>query len=247
MKDDPEVQMDDSWLDSRTYSPKGRGGRSGSSRYLRILVIVGSIAMLVGALDPLEGSGVVKNPHDPEAQWAAKDTDRKTAWIGYKAQIAETVPEDQACVQSPGEPTSQFITAVLTTEAISSDLDGRERLEQQQEQHGLGRADTLYVDAAYVTDDTLALDALRQVGHKGGGFLQLRHTLDWFRREHYLPGDLVQVKALLSRGGTLQGTQHISGGGPITDASVRAFVAVPSTKDTVIIPLCSAAIRSAIF
>jgi transposase len=85
-----------------------------------------------------EGSGAVKNPHDPEAQWAAKDTDRKTAWTGYKTQIAETVPE------------------VLTTEAIASDLDGRARLEQQQEQHGLGCADTLYVDTAYVTDDTLA-------------------------------------------------------------------------------------------
>jgi transposase len=103
-----------------------------------------------------ECPGAVKNPHDPEAQWAAKDTDRKTAWIGYKAQIAETVPEDQTSIKPPAEPTSQFITEVLTTEAIASDLDGRERLERQQEQHGLGRADTLYVDTAYVTDDTLA-------------------------------------------------------------------------------------------
>jgi hypothetical protein len=34
---------------------------------------------------------------------------------------------------------------VTTTEAIVSDLEGCERLEQQQEQHGLGRADTKYV------------------------------------------------------------------------------------------------------
>lgn len=102
-----------------------------------------------------ECPGAVKNPHDPDVQWAAKDTDKKTAWVGYKMQIAETVPEEEASKNPKGQPTSQFITEVTTTEAIASDLDGRERLEGQQEQHGLGRADTLYVDTAYVTDDTL--------------------------------------------------------------------------------------------
>jgi len=103
-----------------------------------------------------ETSGTVQNPHDPEAQWAAKDTDKKTAWVGYKVQIAETVPQEQAAVASPGEPTSQFITEITTTEAIASDLDGRRRLEHQQEEHGLGRADVQYADSAYITDDTLA-------------------------------------------------------------------------------------------
>jgi hypothetical protein len=102
-----------------------------------------------------EASGAVKNPHDPEAQWAAKDPAKKTAWVGYKVQIAETVEEIEAA-KPKGEPTEQFLTEVTTTEAIASDLDGRRRLEQQQEQHGLGRADVLYVDGAYVTDDTLA-------------------------------------------------------------------------------------------
>jgi len=104
---------------------------------------------------PQEDSGTVQNPHDPEAQWAAKDQKKTTAWVGYKAQIAETVP-DEAAAKPPGEPTRQFLTEVTTTAAIASDLEGRARLEQQQEQHGLGRADTLYVDTAYVTDDTLA-------------------------------------------------------------------------------------------
>ena len=88
-----------------------------------------------------EDSGTVQNPHDPEAQWAAKDTDKKTAWVGYKAQIAESVPED-GDAKAPGEPTHSFLTEVTTTEAIVSDLEGCQRLEQQQEQHGLGRADT---------------------------------------------------------------------------------------------------------
>jgi hypothetical protein len=102
-----------------------------------------------------EDSGTVQNPHDPEAQWAAKDQDKTTAWVGYKAQVAETVPEETG-PKAPGEPTRAFLTEVTTTEAIVSDLEGCQRLEQQQEQHGLGRADTKYVDGAYVTDDTLA-------------------------------------------------------------------------------------------
>lgn len=102
-----------------------------------------------------EDSGTVQNPHDPEAQWAAKDQNKTKAWVGYKVQIAETVPEDTG-PKTPGEPTRAFLTEVTTTEAIASDLEGGERLEQQQEAHGLGRADTKYVDSAYVTDDTLA-------------------------------------------------------------------------------------------
>jgi len=103
-----------------------------------------------------QDSGSVQNPHDPEAQWAAKDTDKRTAWVGYKVQIAETVADSQNAAPGPGEPTRQFLTEVTTTEAIISDLEGRRRVEQQQEEHGLGRADTLYVDTTYVTDDTLA-------------------------------------------------------------------------------------------
>jgi hypothetical protein len=108
------------------------------------------------AVRPQEGSGTVQNPHDPEAQWAAKDQKKKTAWVGYKVQIAETVPEEPASPKPKEEPTSQFLTEITTTEAIASDLDGRERLERQQEQHGLGRAETVYADSAYITDDTLA-------------------------------------------------------------------------------------------
>jgi hypothetical protein len=102
-----------------------------------------------------EDSGTVQNPHDPQAQWAAKDQNKSKTWVGYKVQIAETVPE-QTGPKAPGEPTCAFLTEVTTTEAIVSDLEGCVRLEQQQEQHGLGRADKKYVDSAYVTDDTLA-------------------------------------------------------------------------------------------
>jgi len=108
------------------------------------------------AARPQEDSGTVQNPHDPEAQWAAKDQKKTKVWVGYKAQIAETVAPEQAEAKPKGEPTEQFLTEITTTEAIASDLDGCERLERQQEEHGLGRADVKYVDGSYVTDDTLA-------------------------------------------------------------------------------------------
>jgi hypothetical protein len=102
-----------------------------------------------------EKSGGVQNPHDPDVQWATKDLAKTKQWEGYKVQIAETVAEDGQ-TKEKGEPTEQFITEVTTTEAIASDLDGRRRVEANQTEHDQGVADELYVDAAYVTDDTLA-------------------------------------------------------------------------------------------
>jgi transposase len=102
-----------------------------------------------------EGSGGVKNPHDPDVQWATKDLAKTTQWEGYKAQLSETV-DDEGKTKENGEPTEQFLTEVTTTEAIASDLAGRRRLEQIQQANGQPPAPELYVDAGYVTDDTLA-------------------------------------------------------------------------------------------
>jgi transposase len=102
-----------------------------------------------------EGSGVVKNPHDPDAQWAAKDQQKKKQWVGYKVQVSETV-DPEAEPKKKGDPTEQFLTEATTTEAIGSDVQGRRDLEQQQEEHGLGVADSLYVDGAYVNAGALA-------------------------------------------------------------------------------------------
>ena len=131
-----------------------------------------------------EDSGTVQNPHDPQAQWAAKDQDKTKTWVGYKAQIAETVPETTG-PKAPGEPTPAFLTEVTTTEAIVSDLEGRERVEQQQEQHGLGRADTLYVDTAYVTDDTLAQAAQEGRSLRGPAHAACNTSGDLFTAEAF--------------------------------------------------------------
>jgi hypothetical protein len=102
-----------------------------------------------------EPSGAVKNPHDPDAQWSTKDKEGKKAWVGYKAQILETVPEEDE-PKPKGEPTEQFITEITTTEAIASDLDGMARALDAQAGAGQEPPPELYVDAGYVTDDTLA-------------------------------------------------------------------------------------------
>ena len=50
MKDDSDLQMDDSWSEGRAYSPKRRGGGSGSSRYLRVLAIVILVLIFAGGI-----------------------------------------------------------------------------------------------------------------------------------------------------------------------------------------------------
>jgi len=102
-----------------------------------------------------QGSGAVENPHDPEAQYAAKDLDKKKTWTGYKAQVMETVAEDGK-PKDKGEPTEQFITQITTTEAIASDLDGMDRTLQAHREHSGEEPRELYTDTAYVSGKTLA-------------------------------------------------------------------------------------------
>jgi hypothetical protein len=45
---------------------------------------------------------------------------------------------------------------VTTTEAIASDFQGRREVEENQQEHGLGVAEELYVDSGYINDDVLA-------------------------------------------------------------------------------------------
>jgi transposase len=99
-------------------------------------------------------TGAVQNPHDPEAQWASKDNARTKTWVGYKTQIAETVSDEDERVE--GAPTEQFITEVITTPAITSDIEGLKRNLVAQSEERDEKPAELYVDAAYVTDDTLA-------------------------------------------------------------------------------------------
>ena len=109
-----------------------------------------------GQVQQLEAqpTGAVANPHDPEAQWAAKGHGKhKKEHVGYKVQVAETVQEGSL---EKGEPTPNFITAMVTQPATASDDAGLPLVEEEQEKMGLDKATHLYVDGAYVSAERLA-------------------------------------------------------------------------------------------
>jgi transposase len=97
-------------------------------------------------------TGAVRNPHEPEAQWSSKSTTRDKSWVGYKAQVAETVQEQPRAV---GEPTANFLTAVVTQNAPASDKAGMAQVASEQRGMGLEAPSALYVDGAYVSSEAL--------------------------------------------------------------------------------------------
>ena len=99
-------------------------------------------------------AGAVHNPHDPEAQWAAKGQGKhKKEHVGYKVQVAETVSDKPL---DKGEPTQNFITAMATQPATASDDAGLPLVEQEQAAMGLEKPSALYVDGAYISAERLA-------------------------------------------------------------------------------------------
>jgi hypothetical protein len=91
-------------------------------------------------------AGVVQSPHDPEAQWSAKGRGKhRKSWVGYKVQVAETLPEQ-------GEKTQPtFLVSVVTQKATASDEPGLDQTLEDQAQSGLERPSELYADGAYIS------------------------------------------------------------------------------------------------
>lgn len=96
--------------------------------------------------------GAVHNPHEPQAQWSSKSTTKDKEWVGYKAQVAETVQDEP---RAQGEPTRNFITAIVTQNAIASDKPGLIEVLAEQASLGLAAPGALYVDGAYVWGQSL--------------------------------------------------------------------------------------------
>lgn len=93
----------------------------------------------------------VQNPHDPDAHYADKG---KKQWVGYKVHVVESVDPSEP-VKVKGEPTDNFITEILTTEAAQDEMAGlAEALKRQQNQHEI-KPEALYADGGYVTEKTL--------------------------------------------------------------------------------------------
>ena len=96
-----------------------------------------------------EPVGAVKNPHDPDVEWAAKGQGKnKKEFEGYKVQVAETVNGEPV---EKGEPAKNFLTAVSIQRATESDEAGRQQVLEEQEEMGLERPEVEYVDGAYVS------------------------------------------------------------------------------------------------
>lgn len=102
---------------------------------------------------PKSKPGSIQNPHDPDAQWCTKSTTKDKTWIGYKVQVGETVQEN---AHPKHEPTSNFITAIVTQSATGSDEAGMVEIFDQLEEHDLGKPDCFYVDGAYISGAELA-------------------------------------------------------------------------------------------
>ncbi len=92
-------------------------------------------------------TGAVQNPHEPEAQWSSKSTTKDKHWVGYKAQVSETVQEQS---RQAGEPTANFLTAIVTQNASASDKPGMAEVLAEQKDMGLEAPSTFHVDGAYV-------------------------------------------------------------------------------------------------
>jgi len=97
-------------------------------------------------------TGAVHNPHEPEAHWSSKSSTKDKSWVGYKVQVAETVQERP---REKGEPTANFLTAILTQDAPASDKPGLVQVLGEQKAMGLEAPSCLYVDGAYVCSETL--------------------------------------------------------------------------------------------
>jgi transposase len=99
--------------------------------------------------EPLEQSegSAVQSPHDPDAPYAAKGRGKpRKTWLGYKVQVAESLPEES---QPP------FVVSIVTQKATGSDEPGLDQTLDAQAQSGLERPRELYVDGAYISGPRL--------------------------------------------------------------------------------------------
>jgi transposase len=109
-----------------------------------------------GEVTPVKehGPGVVQNPHDPEAQWSAKGHGKaRHDWVGYKVQVAENIGPKP---ESKSEPERNFLTSLITQNAIESDDAGLPATLAAQSQSDLAAPAELYVDGAYISAAGLA-------------------------------------------------------------------------------------------
>jgi len=97
-------------------------------------------------------AGAVQNPHDPESSWCTKRSLGKTGWVGYKAQVCETVPEQP---RQRGEPTEAVITAIVTQPANTNDASSLKPVLTTHVATTRTHPETIFADAGYVNAPAL--------------------------------------------------------------------------------------------
>lgn len=183
----------------------------------------------------VHATGVVQNPHDPQAEWSAKGQGKqKKEWVGYKVQVAETVPKEEGQIG--------FITSVLTQRATESDDPGLEASLEKQAEAGMESPNEMYVDGAYIS--ARSIQQAKEEGWKLMGPAQpsaSRAGLDKAYRIEAFDVSISERKAICPEGKTStqcsELTQQESGkvtyrfefGRHCRDCPVRS-VCVPSTQ-----------------
>ena len=123
--------------------------RYGTQMELLAEVLGQRFALQVNRPEPLEQSegSAVQSPHDPDAQYAAKGRGKlHKAWIGYKAQVAESLPEQNQ---------PSFVVSIVTQKATQGDEPGLDQTLEAQAQRGLERPPELYADGGYISGPRL--------------------------------------------------------------------------------------------
>jgi transposase len=113
--------------------------------------------------EPLEQSegSAVQSPHDPDAQYAAKGRGKQhKAWLGYKAQVAESLPEQNQ---------PAFVVSIITQKATQGDEPGLDQTLEAQAQSGLQRPPELYADGGYISGPQLHPSRPGRLGVAGSG------------------------------------------------------------------------------
>jgi transposase len=166
--------------------------RSGPQVELLREVFAQQYQQKAGQVKPVKehATGVVQNPHDPDAQWSAKGKGKqKKTWVGYKAQVAESLPEKDAPNQKC------FITSIVTQKASESDDPGLDQSFQDQALSGLERPTELYVDGpTFRPLDSMKLS--RKAGSSWGQPNPVPIALDWQRTIASRPSTLILPSAL---------------------------------------------------
>jgi len=154
----------------------------------------------------VHATGVVQNPHDPDAQWSAKGQGKqKKEWVGYKVQVAETVGSQAD--------SGSFITSLVTQRATESDDAGLPATLQKQQALGLERPKELYADGAYISGK--ATDQAKEEGWQLMGPAQPSASRAGLEKQYRIEAfdiTITERKAVCPDGKTSTKLQQTDGG-----------------------------------